>query len=546
MSRFAVFVGLSVAGCHGDALRRHATRRGTVRFVGLIVAAAGAALGLRLPRLNLRPMHVDEAVHACKFDTLWQTGQYHYDLQEYHGPTLYYFALPAMWLSRAKNLGETEAATFRITPVVFGVGLVLLLLLVADGLGRPAAVCAGVLTAISPAMLFYSRYYIQEMLLVFFTFLVIAAGWRYVRSRRIGWAILAGLGVGLMHATKETSVIALGSMLLALIATLLWGRHGRQTARPWGSYLKPKAILAGLLSASTASVLLFSGLFTNLAGPLDSIRAFATYFQRAGEGGIHEQPWHYYLHMLTFWRVGRGPVFSEVLIVALSIAGILAILRHKGIPDVQLPLLRFLTVYTVVMTVVYSAIPYKTPWCLLSLLHGMILLAGVGAVALVQRLRHFALQAVVAGLLIAAAVQLSAQARRSVSQKYCAYPGNPYVYATTLHGVTDLADQLERLAGVHPAGHRMLVKVMVENPWPLPWYLRRFERVGYWEDVPPEPDADVILASHRFRADLEAQLKGDYQVNTRGLRRDERLLVYIEKSLWDVFVREQTRDTDVR
>ena len=39
------------------------------------------------------------------------------------------------------------------------------------------------------------------------------------------------------------------------------------------------------------------------------------------------------------------------------------------------------------MLVVYSAIPYKTPWCLLGFLHGMILLAGVGAVVLVRSAR---------------------------------------------------------------------------------------------------------------------------------------------------------------
>lgn len=79
-------------------------------------------------------------------------------------------------------------------PVVVGVVLILLLLLIGRGLGWPATANT-VLTAVSPAMVFYSRYYIQETLLVCFT-LVIAAGWRYVQSRRIDWVLLAGVGVG--------------------------------------------------------------------------------------------------------------------------------------------------------------------------------------------------------------------------------------------------------------------------------------------------------------------------------------------------------------
>jgi uncharacterized protein (TIGR03663 family) len=193
--------------------------------LGLLIVAGG--LALRLPRLERRPMHGDEAVHAVKFDGLWQTGEYVYDPEEYHGPALYYATLPIVWLGGARTLAETTEATFRLVPVLFGVGLILLLLLVADGLGRGATLAAGALTALSPVLVFYSRYYIQEMLLAFFAFAVIGCGWRYVQSRRIVWAVLAGVGVGLMHATKETCIISYGGMLTALVLTVAWAGRGR-------------------------------------------------------------------------------------------------------------------------------------------------------------------------------------------------------------------------------------------------------------------------------------------------------------------------------
>ena len=149
------------------------TRR--VFFIALILAVAAGALAFRLPRLAFRPMHTDEAVNAVKCGLLFDHGFYRYDPLEYHGPTLYYFTLPLLWLSPYPNYAETEEAVYRLVPVAFGVGLILLLLLAGDGFGWPAAVCTGALTAISPAMVFYSRYYIMEMLLVFFTFGAIAA-----------------------------------------------------------------------------------------------------------------------------------------------------------------------------------------------------------------------------------------------------------------------------------------------------------------------------------------------------------------------------------
>src|SRR5580765_331361 len=102
--------------------------------LAVLLAIAGA-LALRVPRLATRPLHNDEAVNAVKVSELWQHGLYVYDADEYHGPALHYATLPFLWLSGARNPDELDDATLRLAPVVFGVGLILLLLLFWDGLG---------------------------------------------------------------------------------------------------------------------------------------------------------------------------------------------------------------------------------------------------------------------------------------------------------------------------------------------------------------------------------------------------------------------------
>ena len=148
-----------------------------VRTAALLLLA-GAALALRLPELDQRPLHADESVHTLIFKGLWDSGIYRYDPDEYHGPSLYYLTLPSAALSGARTFSDTTEAAYRIIPVLFGVGLILLLPLLRDGLGSSATLVAGALTAASPAMVFYSRYYIHEMPLVFFTLLLLAAGLR--------------------------------------------------------------------------------------------------------------------------------------------------------------------------------------------------------------------------------------------------------------------------------------------------------------------------------------------------------------------------------
>ena len=117
----------------------------------MLLAAAGA-LALRAPKLATRPLHNDEAVNAVKVSELWQHGRYTYDPNEYHGPTLHYATLPFLWLSGARTSADLDDAKLRLAPVAFGVGLIFLLLLFVDGLGRHALVWAAIFIAVSPAM----------------------------------------------------------------------------------------------------------------------------------------------------------------------------------------------------------------------------------------------------------------------------------------------------------------------------------------------------------------------------------------------------------
>ena len=211
-----------------------------------------AGVLLRLPRLDLRPLHVDEAVHAVKFGDLLERHTYRYDPVEYHGPTLNYFTLIPARLASEATLIQVHERTLRIVPVVFGILLILLPVLIDESL-PPFILVAALLTGLSGNGV-YSRYYIQEMLLVSFTFGAIASALRYFQDRKWGWAALAGIFLGLMHATKETSIIALG-------CNDCRGGGSHSVAAPGGTNLAagfPAHALVALICAAATSVLFFS------------------------------------------------------------------------------------------------------------------------------------------------------------------------------------------------------------------------------------------------------------------------------------------------
>ena len=503
-------------------------------LTAILVLMAGLTLALWGLGLEERPMHNDEAVNAIKFGQLWEGGGYKYDPNEHHGPSLHYATFALSYLTGApKDFDQFTVARLRFTTVLFGAGLILLLLLVADGLGRNATLWAGLLTAVSPAMVFYSRFYIHEALLVCFTFLTIAAGWRYSRSRKLGWALLAGAGVGLMHATKETFVISLAAGAAALVLNGLWNRWldaSPAAPRPRGVNLGHAAAAVGVWLV--VAVTLFSSFFTHLAGVVDSVKTYEPWVSRAGGASPHIHPWSFYLHRLLFFHADQGPVWSEALILVLAALGARAAFVRQGLADANASFVRFLALYTAGLTAAYSLIPYKTPWCLLGFWHGMILLAGVGAAWLVGRAKRRLGRVAVGLVLLVGAGHLAWQSVLA-NGPYAADWRNPYVYAQTSPDLLRLVRQVEALARAHPQGRQMLVKVMAPDSdyWPLPWYLRNLRQVGWWDQVPADPYAPVMIVSAKLEGSLDER-KTHVMVGYFQLRPRVFLALYVELGLW--------------
>jgi len=439
----------------------------------------------------------------------------------------------------------------RIVPVFFGVSLVLLVLLIGRGLGSSAAAYAAVLTAISPAMVFYSRYYIMEMLLVCFTFGAIVFGYRYTQSRKVAWAILAGMSMGLMHATKETCIIAFGSMFLALGMTLLMRRAKGSIVNAVRA-VKPSHFLAFLAAGVVASSLFYSSFLSNPRGILDSVLTYTNYFDRADNNTLHIHPWYYYIKMLMYCRYFDGPRWSEALIVLLALVGFAAAMIKKGLSSANIHLVRFIGFYTLILTVVYSLIPYKTPWCMLSFLHGMILLAGVGAVVLVKLLPNVIPRLIILLLIFESSVFLTWKAYQS-NYEYYSDSRNPYVYAHPTDEVFTIAQRIEEMARVHPDGYKMHIQVICpgKDYWPLPWYLRRFEyeTIDWWESVDNSvASAPLIICSPEVEAALTNKLYALTPFEQRQmymflfdepyymwLRPKVKLLGFVRKDLWDAY-----------
>lgn len=514
-------------------------------FIAILALLAVGALLFRLPALDNRPMHGDEAVHADKFRDLWTKGVYLYDPNEYHGPTIYYAELPVVGLEGRKTYNDVTLADYRLPIVLFGAAMLLLLIPLHDALGRHGAMLSALLLAISPAFVFYSRDYIQEILLAFFTLGMLACGWRYTRTLKPAWLIGTAVAAGLMIASKETAVLTFVACGMGLGLTAFWARLVDGSTPDWRRFrnLKWAGIATGV--ALLTACLFLTNFFRHPVAAVDYLRSYAPWFGRAHGTNIHHHPWNYYLRMLVWWKTGKDAAWSEGLIVGLTIVGAIASLLPRGREGVEgnLPFARFLTFTTLILTAVYSITPYKTPWCVLSFLLGMILLAGIGAVAVLRRLPGKALKVVVALGLLAAYGQLGWQSYRT---SYVAYvdEANPYVYAQPVPDVVELAKQMQKLSHAYKDHDATLVKVFSKDPyiWPLPWYIRQFPNVGYWvglKDDAPQSDvqAPIVLADPDYDEILTKKLGDTHLMNhIYGLRPGTFFEIWIRMDVWTAYL----------
>jgi len=504
----------------------------------LVTAALLLALAFRLAGPDLRPVHHDEANQAVRFGILLETGEYRYDRNDHHGPTLYYLALPFAWIRGQMTLASLDERTIRAVPAIFGAGLILLFPLLAGGFGRTSVAVSAFLAALSPALTYYSRFYIQETLFVFFTLAFLIALGRYALHPRAAWALCAGAVAGLAYCTKETSVIVLTAAVAAGILARVTTRvaaAGGEAISPVSTGMRAVHVTAGLGVALLVSVAFYSSFFTHPAGFLESIRAFSIYVERGVGSGPHAQPWDYYLRLLAYSASG-GVVWTEGLVLALALVGLLAAARRSTARFWP----RYIGLYAVITCLVFSSVRYKTPWNLLPFYFGFVLLAGYGGAALIHGARSRVLRGFVIVVLVLAAWQLGMQNWRANFQ-YPADPRNPYVYAQTSPDFLRLVQRVTDVSAIHPDRAGMLVKVIAGpyEQWPLPWYVRRMTRVGYWSraaEAGPPDGASVIVASQENTSALDAALGDRYVSEFYGLRPDVILTVYIERALWERFL----------
>jgi hypothetical protein len=104
-------------------------------------------------------------------------------------------------------------------------------------------------------------------------------------------------------------------------------------------------------------------------------------------------------------------------------------------------------------------------------------------------------------------------------QRVFAHPAdetNPYAYAHTSDDLLGLPAEVAELAR-QDALASPRIAVIAADPWPLPWYLRHFSKVGFWQPGQQVGQADFYITSTEAAEQYGDQLR-DFRSEFFGAR----------------------------
>ena len=446
-----------------------------------------------------RTFHPDEANQAFTTGKLLETGNYVYQPEDHHGPTLYYAAAA---LQKAYGHGSTatlDGTLLRCTPLLFAVialvfGFLALRRIFSfklpadpDTLKAPknskvlntlASICFVFLLGTSPIFVFFATDFIQEMLLACFTMMMFWAGTGYLlpgdKWKPGTWALLFGIAAGLAFATKETSVLAFAAIFATFL--ILKALKGINAPKVLACRDAVMVIMGFLLTAT----LFYSSFCANWTGVYNAfIAAPLAYIHRAtGSAASTGAAWH--IH--PWWQYLKWLFFCDWCFSALPLLAIfLATFNRRS----------FLHVYILALLAIYSLIPYKTPWCGLQLIVPM----AIASFATNRFSQRWKILLPIA--LIALAVNSWGLYHLNSNPDSKSIP---YNYASASPEVKQLAATVATaLSPTHSPANSQLTTPNSPTPtsptpflavalppadtWPFPWYNRKLEnRTGYWTD----------------------------------------------------------------
>jgi uncharacterized protein (TIGR03663 family) len=495
---------------------------------------------VRIAFLDIKPPHFDEGINGWFCDQMSKNGYYSYDPTNYHGPFHFYVLFVSLKLF-GRNLWA-----LRLPVVLASLITLFWIFLFRPFFSRTVCYLAALGMAISPGFIFYDRYSIHESWMVLF---LVVTFWGILgistsRDPKYFWGFLLGL-TG-MILTKETYIIHLAAFAAAGCLQLIWARLGKERPdRPRGP-LPVAHIAAALLVGASLIIFFYSGNFRNWGGLAGLYETFLPWTKTGIDAAGHGKP-DFDLFPLLPPFLANIPVLAGFANLKLNWYWVRLMLDYEWFALGGLlfsvrfffggqSTLRYLALYSLGVLFAYSIVPYKTPWCVISIVWPFFFLGAALIEFIAERFHRI--------VAVLVSVPLFAQAAwKSYDLNFVRYdnPKERYVYVQTVREYHTFVDPILEKGAKDPASKTELSGlILLSSYYPIPWTLGEFPNIGYYtkdDNWPDKLDADFIAVEADKADALEKRLKDSYFKADFHLRdgMDECRAYFRAKAFQDIF-----------
>jgi uncharacterized protein (TIGR03663 family) len=459
-------------------------------FERIFLFVFSIALLLRFWQLDLKLLHHDEAIHSWFSYELLTTGAWVYD-PSYHGPFLYYVTAGMFYV-----FGDSDLVA-RILPSLFGALLIPLAYCIyrIGYIDKKQTLFAAILLAVSPDMVYFSRFLRHDIFMLFFTFLLLVAILYYFEYGKTRYAIIAAVAMaGGLCCKEEMPIIIL--IFASFFIYAVW-RGNFKLPKDW----KYDCILGVFIVFAIMSVMYsaFGFHIETLIGQNFALNTTGWYKAVEHWTAMHNQqrlggPWFYYIPLFLLYEL---PIFIlgiigtlQFLIKGFDVSLLLRRLRnhikYRGseMPTSELANLslmqlktpkpeysksdyffRFCIYWMILIMAFYAIVGEKVPWLIIPQLLPMCFIA-------VYKLNWQKMAVIFSGCIFLILM----------TWHVAFIPADINEPIVQVQNSEDLRDVM-RL--IDASDH---VVVASKNYWPLPWYYRgdRWNKIKFYGDLTDE------------------------------------------------------------
>jgi uncharacterized protein (TIGR03663 family) len=435
-----------------------------------------------------------------------------------------------------------------------------LLFLLEKEIGKKGVLWSAFLLAFSPSMVYYSRFFRNDSIIVFCTLATVAGGIRYLENlntrKRYPYLLLVASSLAIAVASKENAYLvilmfgAYGGIYLLYRFYSEWKKENLSLKK--ALLLKSSAILPFLpeLILSAALFIFISMLF------------YTSYFRyNTTPFEIVEKAFSHWMEMHRIQRLG-GPFYFyipilllyEIPILFFGIMGIIHFLKKK---DKNTAFFLFLSYWAVANLLLYSYLQEKVPWLVVHIVLPFGILAGAYLGEFFSRVPdnrqtdntkteqiseaengssesgkkpadRSRVRTLIAGIL-ALTLIISLFQCVSVNFYKSMDPNERMTYTQSSPEIRDLMKKIEEF-NKKPDTLTLCVFDPDDLYWPLPWYLRDYKLASYFRKPPSNLNYDVIIAPVEYQMYREIS-KDEYAFYNFTLRQGREFILYYKKGL---------------